>query len=75
VKFGLKCYDRDENRTGNHSGSIQLFRGFFFLKALGNVNDNHLKIPKNHRGPHRSGPRRVFETPALAVGDSFKTFA
>jgi len=37
---------------------VQLFRGIFF-KALGNVNVNYLKIPKQRRGPHAARGSRI----------------
>jgi len=58
VKFGLKCYGQDENLIGYHSALVQLFRGIFF-KALGNVNVNYLKIPKQRRGPHAARGSRI----------------
>jgi len=41
-------------------GIIRLWFNYFaasFFKALGNVNVNHLKIPKKHRGLHKRSSR------------------
>ena len=49
---------------------IQLWFIYFaasFLKAFGNVNVKHLKIPEKHRGPHETPSRAACLRPLIYV--------